>query len=278
MDGAFDMRDKIKLHYLIGDVHKGGHDVHRVAKANYMLLQEAKVFDVLRVCDEPTIGDITFDQYFKADLIKQADVFVFNCGNYRFNEPAEQKLLEDSVAGGAGLVFLHGDHPCYWVEVGFKPWKEIEKMAGLMWREKTFHGDYADAHIHVELPEHPIMQGIHDFDTTDEIFCKCENIWNVPFETLASAYSDDQVISRHGVAGTGKYEPILTIGSYGKGRTVNQLLGHVWPYYTGHGMGENTLLSFLPKEFRKMFVRSCEWAATGEVKRTLQFEGNARLI
>ena len=47
MDGAFDMRDKIKLHYLIGDVHKGGHDVHRVAKANYTLLQEAKVFDVL---------------------------------------------------------------------------------------------------------------------------------------------------------------------------------------------------------------------------------------
>ena len=86
MDGAVDMRDKIKLHYLIGDVHKGGHDVHRIAKANYMLLQEAKVFDVLRVCDESTIGDITFDQYFEADLIKQADVFVFNCRGIYFEK------------------------------------------------------------------------------------------------------------------------------------------------------------------------------------------------
>jgi len=272
------MNEKIKLHYLIGDVHKGGHDVHRVAKANQTLLQATDAFEVLMVCDEPSIGDMTFDEYFAADLMPQAEVFVFNCGNYRFNDPKEQRQLEDAVAAGAGFVFLHGDHPCYWEAVGFKPWAEIEKMAGLMWREKTSHGDYGEAHITVEIPEHPIMQGIGDFDTSDEIFCNCENIWNVPYETLASAYSDAAVISRHGLAGTGKQEPILTTGSYGKGRTVNQLLGHVWPYYTGHGMGENTLLSFVPCEFRKMFVRSCEWAATGRVEKTLTFQGIVKLI
>ena len=270
--------EKIKLHYLIGDVHKGGHDVHRVAKANHKMLIASGAFDVLMVCDDPDIGEITFDEYLAGDLIKNAEIFVFNCGNYRFNDPLEQKLLEEAVSGGAGFVFLHGDHPCYWEAVGFKPWDEMEKMAGLMWREKTFHGDYAEAHISVDKPEHPIMQGIQDFDTKDEIFCNCENKWNIPFETLASAYSDASVISRHGIAGTGKQEPMLTIGSYGKGRTVNQLLGHVWPYYTGHGMGENTMLSFLPKEFRKMFVRSCEWAATGKVEKTLAFDGKVKLI
>ena len=268
----------IQLHYLIGDVHKGGHDVHRVAKANYKMLMAAGCFDVLMVCDDPEIGDMTFDAYFAADMMKNADVFVFNCGNYRFNDVQEQKQLESAVSAGAGFVFLHGDHPCYWTAVGFEPWAEVEKMAGLMWREKTSHGDYGETHITVERPEHPIMQGLSDFDTKDEIFCNCENIWNVPFETLASAWSDPEVISRHGLPGTGKQEPILTTGQYGKGRTVNQLLGHVWPYYTGHGMGENTMLSFVPVEFRKMFVRSCEWAATGQVERTLAFDGNLKLL
>ena len=77
--------------------------------------------------------------------------------------------------------------------VGFAPWEEIEKMTGLMWREKTSHGDYGEAHITVDMPEHPIMRGIGDFDTKDKIFCNCENIWDVPVTVLASAYSDDKV-------------------------------------------------------------------------------------
>ena len=267
----------INLHYLIGDVHRGGHDVHRVAKANQKLLEATGAFAILMVCDEPTIGDITFDDYFAGNLMENCDVFVFNCGNYRFNIKSEQERLEKAVAAGVGFVFLHGDHPCYWVNAGFQPWAEVEKMAGLMWREKTLHGDYGKAHITIENKVHPIMQGLEDFDTVDEIFCQCENVHNVPFEVLASAYSDPSVISRHGVPGTGQQEPIAIIGSYGKGRTYNQLLGHVWPFYTGHGIGENTLLSFRPKAFRRMFVRGCEWAATGKVEKTLLFDGDIRL-
>lgn len=272
------MSDKIRLHYLIGDVHKGGHDVHRVAKAIRKMLEAAGAFEVLMVCDDADVGEITFDEYFASDHMKKADVFIFNCGGYRFNVPQEQKRLEAAVSGGTGFVFLHGDHPCYWPAAGFAPWEEIEKMTGLMWREKTSHGDYGEAHITVDMPEHPIMQGIGDFDTKDEIFCNCENIWDVPVTVLASAYSDDKVISRHGQPGTGKPEPILTLGQYGAGRTVNHLLGHVWPYYTGHGLGENTMLSFVPKEFRMMLVRSCEWAATGRVEKTLSFTGNIKLL
>ena len=83
------------------------------------------------------------------------------------------------------------------------------------------------------------------------------------------------------------YDTVKTFDSFGVDALVirhseneyfNQLLGHVWPYYTGHGMGENTMLSFVPKEFRKMFVRSCEWAATGKVEKTLAFDGKVKLI
>lgn len=269
---------KVKLHYLIGDVHLGGHDVQRVARNNRLMLDKTDAFDVLMVCDDPAIGDMGFDQYFAGDYMEQCEVFVFNCGNYRFNVKSEQERLERVVAAGAGFVFLHGDHPCYWTEAGFVPWGEIEKMAGLMWRNETRHGDYADAHITIQMPEHPIMQGLEDFDTRDEIFCRCENVYGVPLEVLATAYSDPNVVSRHGLHGTGENEPVAVTGMYGKGRTFNYILGHVWPYYTGHGLGENTMLSFCPKQMRQIFVRACEWAATGRVENTLKFDGKTKLI
>ena len=45
--------EKIRLHYLVGDVHMGGHDVHRVAKNNMRLLEAAGAFEVTVVCDGP---------------------------------------------------------------------------------------------------------------------------------------------------------------------------------------------------------------------------------
>ena len=40
----------IRLHYLVGDVHRGGHDVHRVAAGLRTLLDEAGAFDLTVVC------------------------------------------------------------------------------------------------------------------------------------------------------------------------------------------------------------------------------------
>ncbi|MDD4849381.1 MAG: ThuA domain-containing protein, partial [Gemmiger sp.] len=228
--------------------------------------------------DGPGLGDIGFDEYLASGAIAGCDAIIFNCGNYRFNTPAEQHILEQVVAGGKGFVFLHGDHPCYWPEAGMHPWPELEKMAMLMWREPTTHGDYGNHHIKIAPVNHPITQGLPDFDTRDEVFCTMKNIHNVPFTTLATAYSSPAVVSRHGMPGTGCDEPIALVGQYGKGRTFNQVLGHVWPYYTGHGLGENTMASFAPRPFRQMFVRGCEWVATGKVERTLGYDGAAVLI
>ena len=277
--------DKIKLHYLVGDVHRGGHDVRRVAANNRILLEESGAFDVTVVCDRPCrlyggreLPDIGFDDYLSSGMIKDAEVIVFNCGNYRFNDPAEQKILTDAVSSGAGFVFLHGDHPCYWAEVGMKPFPEIEKMAMMMWREPTSHGDYADHHVRIDDRDHPITRGLPDFETRDELFCDLVNVHGVPCRSLASAFSDSEVISRHGRRGTGKYEPVALVGSYGKGRTYDQVLGHVWPYNTGHGMGEETMLSYSPRPLRIMFVRGCEWAARGEVVLTKDYAGRGVLV
>ena len=231
--------EKIKLHYLVGDVHMGGHDVQRVAKNNRIMLERAGCFEILMVCDNPDVGDVTFDRYFDNNDMEECQVFVFDCGNHRFNIRKEQERFEHAVAAGAGCVFLHGQQVCYWKEVGMAAWEEVEKMQGLLWRNSTQHGDYGDAHVTIQKPGHPIMQGLTDFDTKDEIFCRCENVHQVPLEVLATAYSDREVISRHGLRGTEEEHP---------------------------------------RQFRQMFVRACEWAATGEVDRTLSFDGKARLI
>ncbi|MDO5399637.1 MAG: ThuA domain-containing protein [Eubacteriales bacterium] len=270
--------NQIKLHYLVGDVHQGGHDVYRVALNNRILLDAAGAFQLTVVSDDRRLRDVDFDTWFAGGMIEDCDAVIFNCGNYRFNTRAEQQVLENGVAGGKGFVFLHGDHPCYWVEAGMEPWPEVEKMAMLMWREPTSHGDYGNHHITIRSHTHPITRGLADFDTRDEVFCTMKNIHNVPFTTLATAYSDPAVISRHAMPGTGCDEPIALVGRYGLGRTYNQVLGHVWPYYTGHGLGENTMASFSPRPFRQMFVRGCEWAATGRVELTADFDGEAILV
>ena len=277
--------ERIKLHYLVGDVHQGGHDVRRVAANNRILLEESGAFDITVVCDEPCkdyggrkLPDIGFDEYLSSGMINECEVIVFNCGNWRFNDPEEQKILTDAVAAGRGFVFLHGDHPCYWKEVGMKPFPEIEKMAMMMWREPTSHGDYTDHHVTITDREHPITRGLPDFDTRDELFCGLSNVHGVPCRALATAYSDAGLLSRHGRPGTGRDEPVALVGSYGRGRTYNQVLGHVWPFYTGHGLGENTMLSLSPRPLRMMFVRGCEWAARGDVALTKDYRGEGVMV
>jgi type 1 glutamine amidotransferase len=269
--------EKIRLHYLLGDVHMGGHDVHRIARCALRLLEAAGCFDVLLVCDDPELGGIGFNEYLKRGKIREAEAIIFNCGNRRFNVRSEQEQLEMAVENGAGFLLMHGDHPCYWPAAGMSPWEGFERIAGHLWREKTTHGDFGDFHISIMEKDHPIMKGLSDFDTRDEVFCTMENPHQVPFQVLASAWSDPSVVSRHGQHGTGRHEPIAIIGSYGKGRTYNQGLGHVWPYYTGHGLGENTIVSWMPTQFRIMFVRACEWIAAGVVERTESFSGHADL-
>jgi type 1 glutamine amidotransferase len=268
--------EKIRLHYLLGDVHSGGHDVHRAARCALRLLEAAGCFEVLVVCDSPALGDMGFDRYFASGKIREAAAFIFNCGNSRFNVRSEQEQLEQAVEKGAGFLLMHGDHPCYWPEAGMAAWEGFERLAGFLWREKTSHGDFGDFHISI-TGDHPIVKGLSDFDTRDEVFCTMENPRRVPYQALAAAYSDPAVVSRHGQRGTGCQEPVAIIGGYGKGRTYNQGLGHVWPCYTGHGLGENTLVSWMPLQFRIMFVRACEWIASGKVEQTAAFDGKVDL-
>lgn len=232
-----------------------GHDVVRVKDEVGRWLSETGLFEVRHAGWFPS-APMTVDAFMAdTEAVRQTDLFFLNCPDDPFTTEQSKRALERAVAGGAGFLGFHGIQP------SCRNWQEIEKMIGLLWRETASHGDYDWFTVTPEEPDHPIMRGVKPFRTKEEVYCGLTNVHNVPLTVLASAHSPKERLSRHGHPGTGNEEPILTLGSYGKGTTVNFLLGHVWPFYTGHGLLENTMLSFRPPEVKTMLVRSCLWAA-----------------
>lgn len=236
-----------------------GHDVDRIATLVRKWLLETGKFEVTFAGTHKE-AECSIESYMiDKEKISNTDLFYFLCSDEYWQNPETEKNLAQAVEMGKGVLFFHGLHPC------FKDHHEIEKMVGFMWREKATHGDFNYWDVSMTEEEHPITKGIKSFITKDELFCLLENPFETPQKILVTAYSDEKVQSRWSHEGTGREEPVLTIGNYGKGRTVNFILGHVWTYYTGHGLMEDTMIAFEPSEFKILLMRSCEWAVSGEV-------------
>jgi len=232
-----------------------GHDVVRVTGQLSAWLEETGCFEVSHAGwfrgAPRTVAEYMEDR----EAVRQTDLFLLNCPDDPFTTAESRLGIEEAVGNGAGLLAFHGIQPsCH-------GWTEMEKMIGLLWRETASHGDFDWFEVKPTAPGHPIMRGIGEFRTKEELYCGLTNVHHVSLEILAAAHSPKERLSRHGHPGTGNEEPVLTLGHYGKGITVNFLLGHVWPFYTGHGLLENTLLSLKPPEVRKMLIRSCLWAS-----------------
>jgi hypothetical protein len=239
-----------------------GHDVDRISALMRRWLEDSGLFRAcIAGCGRHARESI---QSFMQDeeQVRQTGLFIFACSDEGWEDPAARARLERAVAAGTPILFTHGLHPC------FRDWPEAEKMIGLLWRETAWHGDFSSCRVRMEPVPHPITCGVQDFETEDELFCGLTNVHGVPVQVLASAYSSSERVSRWGHRGTGNWEPVLTLGQYGKGRTVNFLLGHVWRFYTGHGLMENTFIAFEPPAFKTLFLRSCEWAIAGRVSAT----------
>jgi type 1 glutamine amidotransferase len=241
-----------------------GHDVTKVYNRFKEWMDETEAFNVTVAGTFP-FASCTIEEYMlDAKAVANADAFIIMCSDEYWTDPEVRKALENAVANGTGILFTHGIHPC------FSDWEAVERMVGLMWRDEATHGDFNYTIVHI-TSDHPITRSVKDFNTKDELFCGLSNRYGVDMEVLATAFSDYNLVSRHGAHGTGNNEPVLTIGSYGKARTVNFILGHVWTYYTGHGLLEDTLLALEPPQIKTMLLRSFEWVATGKVERTERF-------
>ncbi len=175
-------------------------------------------------------------------------VFVLDYNGPRWGEPAETNFL-NAVRNGAGVVIVHASNNAF---VG---WTEYEKVCGFMWiNDTTSHGDFHTFDVKYVNQDHPILKGLPGMKAhPDELYHKLVNTQGVKFDLLAEAFSSPQ--SR----GTGQDEPMAMTMQYGKGRVFHTPLGHVWKG------SDSQKASISDPQFKLLFARGTEWAATGAV-------------
>jgi type 1 glutamine amidotransferase len=236
-------QDKVAVKVLIvtGD---HGHDWRKTTPFLKELLEKAG--HKVDVTEAPS-KDLT------ADNLAKYQVLLFNYRNTpkgAKENPASvwsddnKKAFADAIKGGVGLVVYHHASAAFVGESAFD--KEFEQISAGGWRKQGFHGKMHEFTVTVRK-EHPITKGISEFKHgRDELYQN--SLITTGSEVLATAYSVKSVDPKN----TGKHEPILWASSVGKGRVVNNALGHDVEAMQSDG-------------FKTLLIRGVEWAATGRV-------------
>jgi len=148
--------------------------------------------------------------------LKLYDVFVLNYQNHRVAAPEGALAnLKSTVEDGKGLVLVHFACGAFidWQTRTVAP--DFLAIAGRVWNPKfRGHDPHGTFRVKIVDSEHPIMQGLSDFDTEDELYTCLDG--DVPIRVLATAVSKvDQ-----------KEYPMALLASPGEGRTFHCALGH----------------------------------------------------
>ena len=193
--------EKLKVLVVTGfDV--GAHNWRDTTQHTVAVLAETGRFDV-KVCEDLGI--------LESSSLDSYDVVVLNYGFWTAPDPSERAkaALLDYVKGGKGLVALH--FACS----SFQDWDEYSELLGRVWKKGTGgHGPRGKFIVNIKDAEHPITQGLDDFEADDELYAKLTG--DAEIEVIASANSD----------WSNKEEPIVFVKHYGSGTVVHNVLGH----------------------------------------------------
>jgi type 1 glutamine amidotransferase len=193
--------------------------------------------EALRKDARLTVFTVEDPWFLDSDAIQKYDVIVLHFQNWQQPAPGEKarENLRRFVEGGKGLVLLH-----YACGAWHGEWPEFAKIAGRVWAgpgpNVRQHDPFGPFKVEVAKPEKPIMRGLTDFETRDELYTCL--VGDHPIEILAQAKSRVD----------GKYYPMAFVSAYGKGRTFHCTLGH-----------DAQALSV--PEVQSLFQRGCAWAA-----------------
>jgi len=145
--------------------------------------------------------------------------------------PAARANLKRVVASGKGLVLVH--FACG----AFQEWPEFVELAGRVWDPKLRgHDPHGKFTVRVSDAQHPVMKGIGDFETVDELYTCLTG--DIPIEVVAEARSKVD----------GKDYPMAFVLNYGKGRVMHCVLGH-------------DVQAFASAEVKRLFRNACAWGA-----------------
>lgn len=220
---------KIKVLLISGDDVVPAHNWREMGDATRDVLVAAGKFDV-KVCDDPLILEST-------TALKEYDVIFLT----RFQRTgtitdlAKQNLL-NFVKSGKGFAVSH------LASASFKEWDEFKKLCGRNWVMGTSgHGPRSTFKAKIVKPDDPIVKGVQDFETDDELYAKLQG--DTPIHVIAEADSD----------WSKKIEPLVFTLQYGQGRVFHETFGH-----DGKAIKHASV--------QKIIQQGCEWAATGKVQ------------
>jgi type 1 glutamine amidotransferase len=224
---AYMAQEKIQVLLVTGhDVR--AHDWRKTTARVRSILEESGRFEV-RVSEDTGI--------FEASTLERYDVIVNNFGHWSAPDlsPEAREGLLDFVRGGKGLVSLH--FAC----ASYQDWEEYTNLIGRIWKKGVGgHGPRGKFTVKFVDKEHPITAGLTDFEMDDELYAKLTG--DAEIRVLATAKSD----------WSGNVEPMIFVKSYGKGRVVQNVLGH-------------DVKAQDNETYAALIRRGAEWAATGKV-------------
>jgi uncharacterized protein len=221
---------KIKVLLVTGDDVEPAHNWREVSQALREILTTSGKFDV-RVCEDPGVLD-------SAATLGRYDLVLLNLYNAKTPtlSAGAKENLASFVKDGKGFVVSHLS------SASFKEWDEFPKLCGRYWvMGKSGHGPRSTFQARIANKNHPITQGLADFEADDELYAKLQG--DAPITVLVEADSD----------WSKKTEPLAFLVEYGKGRVFHEAFGH-----DGKALQNPTV--------QKLIQRGCEWAATGKVE------------
>ncbi len=218
---------KIRILLVTGDDAAPSHNWKEMAEATVAVLNESgkftvKVSEELAVLESDSLA-ADFDLIFITRYNRQGTLSDKGKAN-----------LEKFVQSGKGLALSH------LASASFKEWTEFHKMAGRHWvMGKSGHGPRSVFKNKIVAKDHPIVQGMADFEADDELYAKLEGEENI--DVLVTADSD----------WSKKTEPLVFTLRYGQGRVFHEAYGHDSKAIRNPAVA-------------RIIVRGCEWAATGK--------------
>jgi len=177
-----------------------------------------------KVLEDTGQFDITITQdrdQFRAENVSKYDTVMIYTTGGQLSSEQEQGLVK-FVENGGGLVGIHSATDSF---------KNSDAYWKLMWGRFSGHGS-GTFRVHITGKRHPIVQGMEDFDITDETY---RHTWHPDSKTV--------VLMRRAEDG----DPSSWVQYVGKGRVFTTGLGH------GKEAWENPA-------FQKMIERALLWA------------------
>jgi type 1 glutamine amidotransferase len=161
----------------------------------------------------------------------------------RWSDANKAAFIKAIKEGGKGVVAHHFASAAFTNPY----WKDYEQALAGGWRTQGYHGPIHEFTVKKTDVKHPITEGL-----PSEFKHVPDELYSASMRTRGSVVVATAYCDASKPMGTGIDEPVVWVNQIGKGRVVENTLGH-----------DTTAMA--DKNYHELFRRCVEWAATGQV-------------